>query len=893
MKKFLFLLTCLLFSSNVQVNNINQTNVNHQIERTVPVRNNVYGDNISFEDVNVNLSSLIGIEGYWYGTNNIVFDINEQFEKEGREYITLILKEYDVNPYLEIALFYDDGELLTNEYILNENTINMIKSRMVNKDSDNVLKEKYEHDISYLSNYLSRIAIENENNEEEDTGISTYTAFNHNAYLASEMTKSSAYIDQYLDEDITLIEEVGYYVKADINDRTVHLDDNTIVNIIPKQYFSTLGSNYYFGKEYGFYINTYKYNNREDLYESSFIVVKFEHLRNKMAEANVTPDTTEQYFDDYTFGFKLSPVINGFTYYDVIYKTVYGFHGGSNLCVDDIEFEYGIRNKTEPNVGDDNYSRLNDNGLITDKYFCEVKGVGKSSDKTNIDIDNLNYLIGMISAFVDNSTPLGLAVEILDICIEIINYIDDQTFDIKKNMYEEENNITINTNGEATLKLDNNYEVDLHNYVNNTNYIYPYKGFSLAYNSKTKESYNEDYPLLLKNSNHSYNIEYNFRNISNQAVAEQLCAVQTKFYIKQDNSDNNSSVIKVIPEKITKSWQLDINTRYNSNTISLYEVCKNHFVQYSTSNYTYLKFIPHSTGYYYFKTGGYPSDTTVDLLNSGYSVINSSSRISYTKHDIYSSTYIYNLDMGRTYYFRFKNDKGYAGCTNFFGSYYDVSLEENDYTGNYSEYCGENYTQIFDFVPQFTDRYLITTSNLEPGEYVDTYLEIYDSSFRRIGYSDDVITPTTTSTNAELEICLKAGEKYFICTKPSTVIHDVEYYAVNVMRMRTISGDTELLSYPAQYTYTVNTGNNHPYLCLKFRPEVTGTYRFEIAGTYAYNYVMSLWGNSYSFIKFNSNYSSGIPYISHTLYSSSVYYVFIEQESLIGNISCNFIVDKI
>ena len=140
---------------------------------------------------------------------------------------------------------------------------------------------------------------------------------------------------------------------------------------------------------------------------------------------------------------------------------------------------------------------------------------------------------------------------------------------------------------------------------------------------------------------------------------------------------------------------------------------------------------------------------------------------------------------------------------------------------------------------------------------------------------------------------MKAGEKYFICTKPSNVYYDIECYAVNIMRMRTISGDTELLNYPAQYTYTINTGNNYPYLCLKIRPKVTGTYRFEMAGTYAYNYVMSLWGNSYSFIKFNSNSSSGIPYITHTLYSSNVYYVFIEQESLMGYLSSNFIVTKV
>ena len=109
MKKILFLMPFVLFISNIQTNSMDNKILNNSVQRYVVKQERAFGDIIEFEDVYINLSNYIGIGGDWYGSNHIVFDINDDFVKIGREYVSLILKDYNQNPYLEIAFFIITG----------------------------------------------------------------------------------------------------------------------------------------------------------------------------------------------------------------------------------------------------------------------------------------------------------------------------------------------------------------------------------------------------------------------------------------------------------------------------------------------------------------------------------------------------------------------------------------------------------------------------------------------------------------------------------------------------------------------------------------------------------------------------------------------------------------
>lgn len=883
MKKTLFILSFILLSHNLQlVHVVDNTIFSKEIIKTESKRKKITNSIIYNDEVTIDFNNLTGIYGNWYGKNAIVFDINN-YENKIIDYATAIIYNYNFDPYFEIDLFYKNGESKIETYDVSENILNLIKTKMIHRSIDEKTNDKFENIISYKNNYYSRNAIINNNQN-----IETYSSYNYNSYLLSELTESSGYVKRYA--EYIDFEFNSYYGKNDINGHISIFDDNSIVNIIPKSYFRTLGSNYYFGSEYGFYINTYKYENKEDIYQSNFIIITFE---NESGKYDLLEDNDNNYEGDDVFTFKLTPMINGFIKYDVLYDNVYDFEGGSNLCIDNIEFQYGTRNKDEPNIGDEDYVFENDNGKYSDNFKGKVVGVGKQCEKKNSVIYGISTAFSILSTLTPRESPLGLAIGLLSEFFSFVNSYEDYLLEQDKEIYQNQYNTILRDD----LKIEYNFSIN--NAIDNLdtkvysaikNATKPYKGFKTNYLSSIN-NYDEQYPILLKNSEHFYLIEYIYSDLKNQMPCDQLTACNVSFDIKQDNSTtfNRNDITCVMTDKFTNSWQINLNPTYkldkvSTNDIYEYQLGTKKNIHISSYNqYTYIKYVPKTTGEFIFTINENSKDNiNINLLSSNFIT----TRFSEIR-TINETTTLYkcNLSQGLGYYFRFENLNDEYSSLNFYGGFYNGELNYNYYLGNDSYYDEWEFgMQIFDFTPQTTDRYLINTTNLEDYEYVDTYLEIYDSSFNRIAYSDNVVTPASISYTAEIETCLTGGETYYICTKPSTIRHNFEYYSVNAMRVRSISAEKNFMQYPNQTTYNIDLNSRNNHICLKFKPEIEGTYRFEVNTT---NVKMALYSDPYYLLQEGTLDIANYPYIVKKLSKSSVYYLFIELNNT-NSLNFNF-----
>ena len=173
--------------------------------------------------------------------------------------------------------------------------------------------------------------------------------------------------------------------------------ENRIIEIVPRELFTQMGSFLYVGKEYGFYINT-GYDNLVIMdYCSDVFVFDIEHQsqmgNNTRGEFEIVPLFQARYATRYR---------SNNTLFDSFYITdsdnivvLHPYWEASNYYLSDIEVNLLLQNANQLNMGDSGYSVQNDSGA----YFIGFDVIGTPVEYydpyaiTDIQLKEAGYLI--------------------------------------------------------------------------------------------------------------------------------------------------------------------------------------------------------------------------------------------------------------------------------------------------------------------------------------------------------------------------------------------------------------------------------------------------------------------------------------------------------------------
>ncbi|CCV64759.1 hypothetical protein BN85411820 [Alteracholeplasma palmae J233] len=220
------------------------------------------------------------------------------------------------------------------------------------------------------------------------------------------------------------------------------ISDDYIVNIVPKNEFTTIGKRIEIGKEYGYFIETKR---TKDYYESIVVVfdisINFDLINNNdqitsrimpifqytyitvlgnKLSVEIEPNYVEEekfstYYVDYQtvsnseFTVTLKPSVS-ITEYNVWLQTV----KTEEYFLNNISFGAIMYNENEPNFGDENYNQHNDNGafFVGGYYEYEASTIkDSSSEATELLLDFVHTGIG----YVEKIPVLALVTTIWDV----------------------------------------------------------------------------------------------------------------------------------------------------------------------------------------------------------------------------------------------------------------------------------------------------------------------------------------------------------------------------------------------------------------------------------------------------------------------------------------------
>ncbi len=240
-----------------------------------------------------------------------------------------------------------------------------------------------------------------------------------NSYLSSDLINNTRYtIREYSNEllgsncDIsyTYINENEEYFVIDSN------ADDLIVNIVPKQFFSSDTNKLMIGQEYGFYINTI-YDNNLKAYVSTVLVFDI----NINANLNETIDKVitqimpifEYKYINLTENSTIK--INGIEFkingngYIIPYPTIDSnfnitYNMVNDFYLNDISFSGSLFNEQYLNYGDANYDATKDFGAFFTQFDYEYDGLYYKDGTFNLDggsellIDDVMVVLGAMKA---------------------------------------------------------------------------------------------------------------------------------------------------------------------------------------------------------------------------------------------------------------------------------------------------------------------------------------------------------------------------------------------------------------------------------------------------------------------------------------------------------------
>lgn len=408
-----------------------------------------------------------------------------------------------------------------------------------------------------------------------------------------------AVLDDYL-KHVDLIDTTELYLYENSGTTKVYSTDDTIVNLIPKNQFTTNGVNYKIGSEWGYLINTYN-NGSEDKISS---VIIFDIIQDK-ANAYTAERTTIK-----------TVLTRNYRYYrknNVVFSSVNNNYAIANpnltLGLSYINSEDNLNSKHHPNKGDNDYSLDSDNGFAFSSFAAKFVGVGKNSDNS---IENISKLVSIIGNLVLQFIPApykSLGELALDIGETILSTVS-QTAEQQKeyDLYAEDANgkyirdlsyisdfADFNAAKGQIYGLNKQFEIRMKDYVNNENAL-------------------RNSPLLFKDTTDSIN--YKVQIISSELEDDYLAIISHRLQLEVFNDD--TWLFKQSPEFINEikgDWSYLLGENVNITSKEVSPSFSKYYAAFGTKFDQEFVFKPTETGIYDLYLYNTPAFTKMSVDN--------------------------------------------------------------------------------------------------------------------------------------------------------------------------------------------------------------------------------------------------------------------------------------
>lgn len=586
-----------------------------------------------------------------------------------------------------------------------------------------ISKQNYDYinsiakNIDYISNDDEGSLFENKQNN----GI--MTCVNDNGSYLDYVIPDGKY-DSYTSKKGIIYDYVDKYFSEYVIG--TKLCENRIIDIVPKELFSRIGSSVYIGEKYGFYINTgYDYYIARD-YVSDVMVFDINYYA--MNYKNPTTDPISQIsisvkpLFQYRYATRLRK--NNSDYDSVYYSNgdsivvAHTNSGLSNYYLQNIYFETAMRNGNSIDYGELNYNPNYDNGEFFDRVEATDMIGCRYTRPYDINVMEKAKLTGhYIFGYLPYIGPI----------ISTYDYLDalHESFEDDKNDFEKI------TDAKAGTQI------------------------TLYHNSRRLQV--ENYGTLIKTGKVTTNQNFLFSNYADSIFSGVLHSSREISSVGEATTICSNLSFSIYGEDYGPS--ITISSQRTRNTINKYfgvderqYSCKdfnnNEKININQKGFEIRAFVPTSTDNYLIQTIG-DKDTKITIMDSFYNELATDDNSGVDSNACVSI----KLEKGKKYLIKTSLNNDEIGETIL---KINKSLaDEFVSTGTKSIYIDFGENKKYGFIPKVTKNYKIKL--YKTGGDADPELYIYDSNMKEIGYNDDF-----SDENSQININLTEGKIYYI-----------------------------------------------------------------------------------------------------------------------------------
>lgn len=799
------------------------------------------------------------------GINYLILDCDNEFFSNSFTNFSVFIPGYDINQKHVAVQFVDkSNHFETHTFEIDDTYLNELITRAV-KSSD---EQKYRllNIIGLENNYI----IANTSNS-----IDTYNLRNNEMDFESLGTYKGS-LTEYEDNEALSDTAIQYYDGL----YPVSFDDNPIINLIPKTFFTYPTEKVLLGQEYGFYIRTTETNNSNRLL-SHFLIFSTKHSR---GEVTIPVSNTTDYSESFVsnlFSFELKPVIQGTMDYYRDIDTVCHFIETNNLCIDNPTFSYAFNNANGKFNDEDNWFIEKDNhSCYSINYRYSFVGQTKQSENYTPVFDYINTITNFLTKLPKIDPTLSLAIEIANDAATVINNVYQASQDNISDNYQ---SIGFSRNT-STNKLSSAKAVSYH--INPGNILkenqpinQSFKGFSFSLDNTTKK-YDDNLPILLKDKTDSFKFMYEISSFDNNNIFAQNIIDTISFNIKRDDSlfTKNKTTLLKSKNEIEKSWKLFYDPCAEFRTTTSLTLGKTYYLNYGkTTNEknrsVEFSYTPFLAGDYYFITYGFLTNSIISVYDENNNEILSKT----IKEQGKISCKSFSLKGNVNYSIIISGKNNDIGFTQFKCYYYRSSIYQQNISSPSSvAYATREISYLYSFTPYTLDKirqnFLINTSQKETNNMPDTELSLLSADMEIISSSDNFRKQNNEELSTSSLFCnVKGNNQYYISLTLKNITANTSCY-LSILAAQTLSPlKSDMI---INYTFCIDKKTAY---CFIVNPKLDGKYTFRVFGNDVNNDISSsLYQMPYSYLA--SRYKpSSEPIINHELNSNNSYLLIINH----------------
>ena len=412
------------------------------------------------------------------------------------------------------------------------------------------------------------------------------------------------------------------------------------------------------------------------------------------------------------------------------------------------------------------------------------------------------------------------------------------------------------------------------------------RGFSFSLSHEDDVYNSEEFPVLYKDINDEFKLDFFLKPNNNNRCFAQNVITMLSFNLKKDDTSlfgNHKAELIASDEQLQKHWQMmyDPFGEYENNgTINIGET---YFTEIPKVNRKSFWFSPaESRSYSFTFIKGDSRNITYRLTQDGKNVS--------SQHGFSGDGYdcvVHYLEKGKRYKLSFLTiNNTNSNLCQFRIDYTMINAspyaENNTCPTNFEVaevnsvlYSFSTYEENEEYSPKsLREPYLLQTLKNDPYEYPDTYIELLDSRFNPIMFSDKpMATQGGAGRVASIIMPLKPNKQYYVSVQVRTMLHAKEKVQFRIVKERELG----VFDPDRPITYKFSLTRDNPVICYHLLSKTAGEYQFMI------------FGNNYDALDIDiqipagmnvknqekTNYSKGYSIMSCNLASPMTYFIFI------------------